>query len=327
MRRQLSILAFPVLVLWGSAAASRPPKEEARLAYERATQAQKLGDHLGAAREFLSADLLAPHDAALASAIENAIVGGDPFLTMNLVDRARLRGGAELAPLIEEGTRRFGHRGIKLDVVCKTCSVVVDLSPTLLGPAQWLAPGDHFITVLAAPDDPVFVSYSCAVRCAGVLDGQLMQPATQIRWADGKHTARLVLDIPIPAELRKADTADTPVAPAKPPQSSRLPPGVFYTVVALTGLLAVGTTVSGIDALGISRRFEDASCEANAQPSCPGLAQDGKSAVLRTNLLLAATLVSGAGAALVGVYFTDFGHAASGGNNGRSAGLGLVGRF
>jgi hypothetical protein len=85
---------------------------------------------------------------------------------------------------------------------------------------------------------------------------------------------------------------------------------VFWVGVGVTGILGVATAWSGIDTL--NNPGSDAVREACASPKsqyCNTLYDKGQAKEVRTNVLLAGTLVVAAATAITGMFATDFGKA------------------
>ena len=99
-----------------------------------------------------------------------------------------------------------------------------------------------------------------------------------------------------------------------------LPPLVTVIGAGLTVVLGVATTISGISANGKGTKYDnaladwkDASCDVMDSSTCSDLHDKlktaynaGHSAEVRTNVLLASTLVMGAATAVIGIFFTDW---------------------
>ena len=103
-----------------------------------------------------------------------------------------------------------------------------------------------------------------------------------------------------------APVAPAPVTPDKPPPSTKpLGPVVFFVALGVTAALGAGTIVSGIDAKNNPGVDAVRRACAGKDESCPAY-QDGKSAELRTNVLLGFTLGAAALTGVIGVFFTQW---------------------
>ena len=97
-----------------------------------------------------------------------------------------------------------------------------------------------------------------------------------------------------------------PVTPERPPPSTKpLGPVVFFVALGMTAAVGAGTIVSGIDAKNNPGVDAVRRACAGKDESCPAY-QDGKSAELRTNVLLGVTLGAAAITGVIGVFFTQW---------------------
>ena len=97
-----------------------------------------------------------------------------------------------------------------------------------------------------------------------------------------------------------------PVTPEKPPPSTKpLGPVVFFVALGVTAAVGAGTIASGIDAKNNPGIDAVRRACAGKDESCPAY-QDGKSAELRTNVLLGVTVGAAAITGVIGLFFTQW---------------------
>ena len=97
-----------------------------------------------------------------------------------------------------------------------------------------------------------------------------------------------------------------PVAPVMPPPSTRpLGPVVFFVALGVTAAVGAGTIVSGIDAKNNPGVDAVRRACAGKDESCPEY-RDGKSAELRTNVLLGITIGAAAITGVIGLFLTQW---------------------
>jgi hypothetical protein len=118
------------------------------------------------------------------------------------------------------------------------------------------------------------------------------------------------------------ETPDPITSKPAPPSEEldRKPLAPLYTFIGagLTGALAIGTVISGIDASAGAPDYDKAADKANAacaagEPDCQSLydaaqrlLKDGQSKETRTNILIGATAVVGVGTAVIAIFLTDW---------------------
>ena len=259
-RTTLIAAAFALgLALPGAAAAS--PASDAYDAANIAFQERRFED---AALGFAAADALEPNPVALESALKASIAADDPAIGMDLVTRAESRPtNPRVAPLAKQARETFEKRAGKLSVSCPhepRCVVRVDGRKREIGVRSWVRAGTKVVEVVL-PDAKV--SHQVDVM-----------PGNEVDFAVPKHEK----PAPPPPKARPEDE------PLPPPRRVEEPSGGAHPGFAIaTGALflgAAGLTIwSGIDTLQIHSEFVHA--EATAE--------EGKSAQLRTNILLGVT--------------------------------------
>lgn len=232
-------------------------------AYDSANQAFQERRFDEAALGFATADKLEPNPIALESGLKASIAADDPAIGMELVTRAESRpSNARVAPLAKQARDAFEKRAGKLAVTCPSeprCVVRVDGEKREPGIRFWVRAGTKIVDVVV-PE----AKFSHQVD---------VMPGAQVDFAVPKH------------EPPKPKPTPDPPAEALPPRriveekGSGAHPGFAIATGALF-LGAAGVTIwSGIDTLQIHSDFVHA--EATAE--------EGKSAQLRTNIMLGVT--------------------------------------
>jgi hypothetical protein len=266
--------------------------------FERGGQAFEKGDYPLSAQEFEAALAQRPHpvirfNLALAfsrlgkpsaAIAELRRVQSDPAADQELRARAaREQKSAELA--LARVTFRLAdpsRERVELDGERVSLTAANEVT---------LDPGTHHVRVVS--------------NGSIVLDQDLdLAPGERVELRVGERSRRI--DVVVVPEAAPATPAPAPaiVAPA-PASSAKLPATWFFVGVGATAVLTGLTVWSGLDTQSAFHDYERdlpqlTQAEADARVS------DGHSRELRTNLLLAGTLVAGAGTAVLGVWFTDF---------------------
>jgi hypothetical protein len=267
------------------ARADRTVPADPHAAYDRALRAHKAGDYATAAREFMRADILAPSDAALEAALEDAMRADDAVLGAELVDRAdrRTDADARLQKSLEAAHRRFDGRTGKIVVECMSCLVAVDgVGVEMLRPI-FVAPGSH------------------AVR--------LQQDGEQHEEIVDVGAGRIVtVRMPSTGAAAPRDVAPKPLPPA-PSEKSGVAPMWFYMGLAGTTLAGTFTTLSIIDTLKKHDRFVSDGCLAGTTgphpTDCGPRSTEGENAQTRTNILLGATAILAVSTAVLGIFVAN----------------------
>lgn len=172
--------------------------------------------------------------------------------------------------------------------------VELDGSPVVLVGRAELAidPGPHHVRVISGN--------------SVVLDQDLdLSPGERVELRVGERSRRIDVVVVPPEAAPAARDADAPQpspgAASRPPLS----PVWFYAAAGGTLVLAGSTVWSGLDTRGALSDYERdlprlTRAQADARVS------DGHDRELRTNLLLAGSIVAGAGTAALGLWFVDF---------------------
>lgn len=115
-------------------------------------------------------------------------------------------------------------------------------------------------------------------------------------------------EAPSPPPVTPPPVTPPPVTPPPPAKASGKPlgPAVFFVAAGVTVAAGAATVVSGIDAQNNPGVDAVRRACAGKDESCP-LYQEGKSAELRTNVLLGVTAGAALVTGVVGLFFTDWG--------------------
>jgi tetratricopeptide (TPR) repeat protein len=304
--RSLSRLA-PLLLLAARVAVAQPatpdcPEGDATLCgrkhFELGAQAFEKGDYAASVSEFQAALSQRPHpvirfNLALAlarlgrpsAAIEQLRqVRGDAESDKELRARAeREQKSAEQA--LARVTFRLSDP--------KRERVELDGAGVELGAPGELAldPGSHHVRVIS--------------NSSVVLDQDLdLSPGERVELRVGERSRRIdVVVVPDAAPPKAAARKAQPVP--VPPARAKLPRAYFYAGMGATVVLGGITLWSGLDTNSAHDDYERDRFRLDRSELQARL-NDGHALERRTNLLLAGTLVAGAGTAVLGIWFTDF---------------------
>jgi hypothetical protein len=277
--RAIIRIGLPIAIaVWaGAASAADPATGEARRAYDKGAEAYNHGDYVVAVQELARADELAPNDNVLRFALFAAERADSAVLAMNLVERARARGMA--VPVIDKLVARFAPTLASVRMNCTTaaaCTARVDGVPVPEGRTVWLSPTPHAIEF----------------RTKGGVERRSIDPraGTSLLLApDGR--------LPVASEFQ--DTPQPAAVEEQPARRSGPSPVWFWLGAGVTAVLAGATTASTIDTLGKHDHFIAHRTTARAD--------EGQSAQLRTNILVASTVASAAITAVLGLFVVRWG--------------------
>lgn len=241
--------------------------------YEEGKRAYDAGDFGAAGKLLARADAVAPNHAVLDLAMAAARRADDPILGMELVERAERRG---LGSSARDGRDVFASRVGTITVTCPEshrCDARVD-GKVLDGPRSgWLRVGQHSVALDSDGNSERFTIFVEGDRTMVIRPTRVVEVAT-------KATAEIV-----PAAPRARTSGEE--APSRPAR------GWFWGAVATTAAFGIATTVSGVDTLGTRSHFR-------SDPTNGDLADSGRSAETRTNVLLIGTLVAAVATTAVG---------------------------
>jgi hypothetical protein len=157
-----------------------------------------------------------------------------------------------------------------------------------------LDPGNHHVRVIS--------------NSSVVLDQDLeLSPGERVELRVGERSRRIDLVV-VPDTAPVQST--TPKAPAPPPAPLPAPrallsPVWFYSAIGATAVFSGLTLWSGLDTKSAYDGYKQ-DLPTLSQAQADERVRDGHSRELRTNLLLAGSLVCGAGSAVLGIWFVDF---------------------
>lgn len=180
--------------------------------------------------------------------------------------------------------------------------VELDGAPITLTAGSELAldPGAHHVRVISGSSI--------------VLDQELeLSPGERVELRVGERSRRIDIVVVPDSPAAKPDKPARPAVPRREPavasEPRKLSPLWFYGGAGATVVLAGITVWSGLDTRSALSDYERDLRQLN-QTQADERVRDGHARELRTNLLLAGSLIAGAGTAVLGVWFTDFsGHA------------------
>jgi hypothetical protein len=283
-----------------SAAGDAPSVEEVKAAesdFNKGREAYKAGNYDEAAEYFESADGHAPNERVIELAInardkaghlDRAATSAEWALEL-YPNAARIKKVA--VPIIERAKAELFTAIITCDDACN----LLDGTRIVHGEAAtrrvvFLTPGEHEIRA----------SWS---------EGRVI--SQQISGKVGDTTNLEFKAPPVPKKAEAAVAPTVVMAPGPDRGADEKPHGmtpiVFFSGVGLTAVLGGVTIWSGIDTT--KNPGTDAvrtACSSAGQVNCQSLYDDGKSAELRTNILIAATSVVGAATAVIGGFFTNW---------------------
>ena len=303
------LLATPALAQEPAAASASPncPEQDATLCgrrhFEAGTQAFEKGDFAAASSAFELALSERPHpvirfNLALSfarlgrpnAAIEQLkLVQSDPLADKDLRTRAE-REQRSATQALSRVTFRLSdpsREKAELDGVVVSVAPESELS---------LDPGNHHVRVISGS--------------SVVLDQELeLSPGERVELRVGERSRRIdVVVVPDPLHPNPVARPAPPLAPPSSPSRARRPmsPVWFYSGAGATLVLTGFTVWSGLDTQSAFHAYQRdrphlSQTEADARVS------NGHSRELRTNLLLAGSLLCGAGTAVLGIWFVDFG--------------------
>jgi hypothetical protein len=246
-------------------------RARAREAYDRGAAAHQRGDHATAARELALADALVPNPVTLQAALESALAADDAALGMELCDRSqRARTDAALAALVRDARARFGRRAGRLRVDCPAataCTASVDGAAIETGRAIFVPVGRHVVTVRT-----------------------------------GEQEERRPIEVE-PGGSASVVVTGAPAPPPPAPAPAREGPSIGWFAGTLgAAAVAGGVTIGlGVDTAKKHDAFVSAGCAGSVHGDCTALADAGRAAQLRTNVLVGVTGALAAATVVVGV--------------------------
>jgi len=265
------LAALSLLTFAGRAHADGGASDAAREAYSQGAAAYEAHDFARASTLLAQADELLPNPVVLKLALAASLQADDPVVGMALVLRAEKRAvDGSLADLAHDGRGRFEGRVGLVRVACaghRRCRAHVG--------AQAAGDGER---IVAAP---------------GAVEVVFDEP---VRTVHVTVAAKTTTDAVEPA-LPPVHTASQP-APPPAREPSGLSPAFFW---AGAGASAILGGLTGVSALDGKSQHDEFLLAARRTPDAKDRGQDAET---RTNVLLAATLITAAATSVVGLFFT-----------------------
>ncbi len=268
--------------------------------FELGTQAFEKGDFAGAAAAFQQAMTERPHPVIRFNLALSFARLGRPSAAIEMLSQVQsdpaadkdLRGRAEREQ--RSATLALARVTFRLSDPTRERVELDGAAVRLAGESELsIDPGAHHVRVISGSSI--------------VLDQELeLSPGERVELRVGERSRRIDVVVVPDAQHPKpaAKPAEKPRPPPPPP--AKLSPVWFYagagTTLALTGL----TVWSGLDTQSALSKYERDLPHLD-QAQADARVRSGHSRELRTNLLLTGSLLCGAGSALVGIWFVDFG--------------------
>lgn len=275
MRARLRIAASAVVV-FATRLAGAQDVDAARAAYDRGTRAMEASDYPTAAREFQTADELAPNFVALRWAIVAASEANDAELAMNLTQRAEGRAPARaLSEAVTSAKSRFSTRVGRLVLRCaprQACSARVNGNAFPTEGGRFVTPGTHAVEFVV---------------------GERVDRAM----ADVKAEATVTLTA---SPLREAGTGAAPPLPVERRSGHAGVAPAWISIGAVGTAAVAGATIwSAVDTLAVHDAYLASRDRATYD--------EGRAAELRTNVLIGATGASALVTVLFAALAVDYG--------------------
>jgi hypothetical protein len=272
-----------------SAAPSDAKRRAAAAAYDEGTDLFERAQFAAAAQAFLRADNQLPSSDAVSSALVSARKSNDHLLVVQVAERAIARESADpkLAATARQALLEAARHLSLVDLDCapKPCALMIDGASAEPG-SQYLLPGTRSVVATAAGAEPAEERLRLE---AGASYRIVLHPV-----APGAAAT--------PSEVKT--TRDARAAHNSPPregaESARkpLPPVAFYVGAAVTVVLAVATTWSGLDTLSARNDLPDRATESDID--------EVKGKIRRTDILLGGSVLAGALTTYAGLALVDW---------------------
>lgn len=282
------------------------PKARAKQAYARGVAAHDAKDYKTAARAFTEADTILPSSAALAAALDDAVLADDPVLGAELIERGNRPGATpELTKSLAEARTKLAGRAGRIRIVCpagSTCSALVDERST--NRELWVAPGPHTVTLR--------------------VDTTMKEQTIDVH---GGETIVLEPEKP-PAVVQPPPPPVTePLAPTEkehhePSKHKGLPPLVTYLGAGFTLAMVGGTITTGLLTKNRHDDFVAKGCDKGPAAGCQTLHDEGIPLLVMTNVFLGLSILSAVATTGIAVFFTDWNASVSTSQNRAILGIG-----
>jgi hypothetical protein len=309
-------------------------REEARRAYDQGTVAHKRGDFAEAATQFARADELAPSSVALRAGLDETVRAHNCVLGAELLERSK-RGPSDPALVRSVSAAESAFHGCAGRVVLhcpegRACQATLDGRPLVPGRPTWSRVGQR--TLLVQVDERPLPARQLEIKPDETLDVPVAVPEAPASPApvpgvrsESMATTPNETEAPPPTETPPAASPRLLVSttrteaprlpstrPREPPagekqaHASGLSPLWFWIGVGGSVVLGGATALSGVDTMDKHNQFVGYGCGQVSSPPCGGLSNDGSSAQLRTNILIASTAVVALVTIVVGAVFTQW---------------------
>lgn len=290
--------ALAIIALFATQSAHGQPtdsKVSAASAFDRGVAAFEKADYAAAARAFLLADAAVPNPDALSNALVAAERAGEHLLVVEAAERATSREetSPELAARARQALRVAAQKLSLVELSCQPtpCALRVDGTEVIAG-ERYLLPGTHRFEAIGAAGGRVEENLKLDVGARYRVVLHWVEQGTQPRATTVQRTSG-----PPAAAARPA--AEPEPRDRGPSRSRPLSPTVFYVGVGASVVLAGITTWSGLDTLTKKR-------ELGAAPTTKQV--DGvEGRVVRTDVLLAGTVLVTGATVLAGLTLVDWG--------------------
>ena len=306
--RFVAALAAPLLLVSGSAFAQpavvdctgQDATECGRMYFQAGTEAFERADYPGAAAHFQAALEQRPHPVIRFNLALSLTRLGKPSAALEQLRLVQQDAEADKA-LRERAERErtsaqqaLARVSFRLSDPSRERVELDGAAVTLAGRSELaIDPGAHHVRVISGN----------SVVLDQVLD---LSPGERVELRVGERSRRIDVVV-VPPETRPKVTP-TPKPPARvPPTPSRpLSPAWFYGAAGGTVVLTGLTVWSGLDTQSALTDYER-DLPRLTQTQADQRVSDGHGRELRTNLLLAGSLLAGAGTAVLGLWLVDFG--------------------
>lgn len=269
--------------------------------FEVGTQAFERGDYSGAAAEFQAALSQRPHPVIRFNLALSLARIGKPSAALEQLRLVQEDSAAEKDLRARAAREQRSAEQALARITFRLSDptrerVELDSGPIVLSRQGELSvdPGSHHVRVIS--------------NSSVVLDQDLeLSPGERVELRVGERSRRIDVVVVPDAAPVGAGPLKTPVAapPPAPPTSSSLSPVWFYSAAGATAVLGGLTVWSGLDTKGAHADYER-DLPTLSQTQADERVRDGHSRERRTNLLLAGSIVCGAGTAVLGLWFVDF---------------------
>lgn len=288
MRARVSIALACAALAVTRPGAAQDPKAEARKAYDEGERLTRERRYAEAAASFARADDLLPNDTALEAALEAALLGENPALAMNLLERTRRAPSAQDLPAARKVRDAFSSRAALVEVPCveegPACAAAIDDVPVERR-RTWVAPGQHRV----------------ALRGSGG------QQVDTISVAGGATHTALLRPADAPAPPPPVAGSATFESPPPTADGGGISAWWFVAGCGVTAILGGVTVGHAVAASSNKGEFDDGIEAGIPRGELEQLAADGSSLETRTNVFLVATLVAAGATAGLAVFAVDWG--------------------